>query len=103
MPDSVIDAQHRAYWRANLKLVFVLLLLWATPSYLCGIVFVEQLNQFKLGGFPLGFWFAQQGSTISFVLIILAYAILMDRLDKKFGLDEASEKKTYSNTEASEI
>ncbi|MGF1571819.1 MAG: DUF4212 domain-containing protein [Sumerlaeia bacterium] len=74
----------KAYWRANIKVLTVLLTIWATPSLLLGIILVEPLNRIMIGGFPLGFWFAQQGSTITFVLLILAYALIMDKLDKKY-------------------
>lgn len=77
----------RAYWRANLRLMAVLLAIWFAVSYGCGILLVEPLNQFRLGGFPLGFWFAQQGSIYVFVLLILVYAVTMDRIDRRHGVD----------------
>jgi len=78
----------RAYWRANRLLILILLTIWFVVSYLCGILFVEQLNQFRIGSLPLGFWFAQQGSIYTFVLLILIYAVGMDRLDRKHHLGE---------------
>lgn len=77
-----------AYWKENIKYVFILLAIWFAVSYGAGILFVEQLNQIKLGGFPLGFWFAQQGSIYAFVIIIFVYVRLMNKLDKKYGFDE---------------
>ena len=77
-----------AYWRANLKLLSLLLVIWFAVSYGAGILFVDALDTIKLGGFPLGFWFAQQGSIYVFVVLILAYFLLMDRLDKKFDVHE---------------
>lgn len=77
-----------AYWKENIKYVFILLAFWFAVSYGAGILFVEQLNEIKLGGFPLGFWFAQQGSIYVFVVIILVYIRLMNKLDKKYGYDE---------------
>jgi putative solute:sodium symporter small subunit len=74
-------AKHRAYWRSNLILVGVLLVLWALPSLGAGILFVDFLDQWKMGGFPLGFWFAQQGSILFFVVLVLVYCLLMDKLD----------------------
>ena len=76
------------YWRANLRILLLLLLIWFAVSFGLGILLVEPLNRFHLGGFPLGFWFAQQGSIYVFVLLILAYAIWMDRVDGRFRGDE---------------
>jgi putative solute:sodium symporter small subunit len=64
-----------------------LLVVWALVSYGFGILWVEPLNRFRLGGFPLGFWFAQQGSIYVFVVLILVYALCMDRLDRRHGVD----------------
>jgi putative solute:sodium symporter small subunit len=64
----------------------VLLVVWFLASFLLGIVLVERLNAFRIGGFPLGFWFAQQGSIYTFVVLILVYAVWMDRLDRRFGV-----------------
>lgn len=80
----------KAYWRANITFVAVLLLIWFTVSCVCSIFLVETLNEFHLGGFPLGFWFAQQGSVIVFILLILVYAIGMGWIDRKYGVSEAS-------------
>ncbi len=85
------DADRRAaYWRANLRCLFVLLSIWFVVSYGLSILFVDQLNQVKLpgSGFKLGFWFAQQGSIYVFVAIIVVYVVLMNRLDRKFGVSE---------------
>ena len=81
-------ADHRAYWRANLRLIAVLLTIWALVSYVFGILLVEQLNAWKIGDLPLGFWFAQQGAIYVFVLLIFIYAWQMDKLDRKHGVDE---------------
>ncbi|MDX1627484.1 MAG: DUF4212 domain-containing protein [Fulvivirga sp.] len=78
----------KKYWRTNLKYLTILLSIWFVVSYLAGILFVESLNQIKIGGFPLGFWFAQQGSIYVFVILIFVYVGLMNRLDKKFDVDE---------------
>ncbi|NEE00728.1 DUF4212 domain-containing protein [Phytoactinopolyspora halotolerans] len=78
----------REYWRRNLRLMAVLLVIWFAVSFGCGILFVEQLNEISFFDYPLGFWFAQQGSIYTFVLLILVYAVRMDRLDKEFGVDE---------------
>lgn len=78
----------QTYWRRNVRLLLILLGLWFSVSYLFGIVFVEELNQFMLGGYKLGFWFAQQGAIYCFVLIIFIYVIMMNRLDREFDVDE---------------
>ena len=74
----------QVYWRANLRFLVILLLIWFVVSFGCGILFVEQLDQFRLGGFGLGFWFAQQGSIYVFVVLIWVYVWLMNRADKAF-------------------
>lgn len=73
------------YWRSNLRIVAALLALWAAVSFGCGILIVDWLNQFTVPGtgFPLGFWFAQQGAIVTFVVCILLYCIAMNRLDRK--------------------
>ncbi len=83
-----MEKSMQRYWKRNKTYMLILLTIWTLVSYVFGIFFVEQLNAFHLGGFPLGFWFAQQGSIYVFVLIILAYFLLMDRLDKKFDVHE---------------
>tara|TARA_B100001057_G_scaffold261098_1_gene261287 strand:+ start:228 stop:479 length:252 start_codon:yes stop_codon:yes gene_type:complete len=72
------------YWKSNIKYVSILLIVWFIVSYGFGILLVEQLNQFQIGGFPLGFWFSQQGSIYVFVILIFIYIYLMNKLDKKF-------------------
>ncbi len=76
----------RAYWRANLRYLVVLLAIWFAVSYGCGILFVDLLDHIRIGGFKLGFWFAQQGSIYVFVALIFIYVHLMNRLDRRFGL-----------------
>ena len=84
------DKQQRAtaYWKANLKYLLILLTIWFAVSYGAGILLVDWLNGFRLGGFQLGFWFAQQGSIYVFVVLIFVYVFLMNRLDRKFGYRE---------------
>ena len=74
-------SQNNSYWKANLRLVGLCLVIWFVVSYLFGIILVEPLNNIRLGGYKLGFWFAQQGSILVFVLLILAYCLLLNRLD----------------------
>jgi putative solute:sodium symporter small subunit len=74
-----------AYWKENLRYLLILLTIWFLVSYGAGIFFKEALDNFKIGGFPLGFWFAQQGSIYVFVILIFVYVRLMNKLDKKYG------------------
>ena len=78
----------KAYWKENIKYVLILLFIWFLVSYGAGILFKDSLNEIKLGGFKLGFWFAQQGSMYVFVILIFVYVRLMNKLDKKYGYDE---------------
>ncbi len=80
--------KRQAYWRANLRLTLILLAIWFSISYLAGIVFVEQLNAIRIGGYKLGFWFAQQGSMYGFIAIIFTYAGRMAAIDRKYGVHE---------------
>jgi putative solute:sodium symporter small subunit len=77
-----------AYWKKNLSYLVILLTIWFLVSYGAGILFKDALNNLKLGGFKLGFWFAQQGSIYVFVILIFVYVRLMNKLDKKYGYDE---------------
>lgn len=78
----------KKYWQENLTYLFILLGIWFLVSYGAGILFVEQLNAFRLGGFKLGFWFAQQGSIYVFIVLIVVYVRLMNKLDKKYDVNE---------------
>ena len=73
------------YWKQNLRYLFVLLTIWIMVSFGAGILFKEALDAFTIGGFPIGFWFAQQGSIYVFVVLIFVYVRLMNRLDKKYN------------------
>jgi len=77
-----------AYWRANLRLVVLCLVIWFACSYVPGILLVEPLNHIRIGGFPLGFWFAQQGSIYIFVALIFFYAWRMNRIDRRYDVHE---------------
>jgi putative solute:sodium symporter small subunit len=85
---TMSEKNNHAYWQANLRLMLVLLVIWFSVSFLAGIIFVDFLNQFRLYGYKLGFWFSQQGAIYFFVLLIFVYAWRMNALDKKFGVDE---------------
>jgi len=76
------------YWKENLQYLVILLSIWFLISYGCGIMFADALNAVKVGGFPLGFWFAQQGSIYVFLILIFVYVYLMNKLDKKYNVDE---------------
>ncbi|BCB95182.1 RNA polymerase subunit sigma-32 [Dissulfurispira thermophila] len=78
----------QAYWRENLTYIVILLSIWFTVSYLCGIIFANTLDNIKIFGFPLGFWFANQGSEVTFVILIAIYVRLMNVLDKKYDVHE---------------
>ena len=80
---SYLKKEMQAYWKQNLKYLIILLIVWFTVSFGAGILFVDQLNVIKIGGFKLGFWFAQQGSIYVFVVLIFVYVFLMNRLDDK--------------------
>lgn len=80
--------QRQAYWKANLRLVALCLSIWFVVSYLFGIILVDQLNEINIGGYGLGFWFAQQGSIFTFVILIFFYANHMKKLDEKFNVHE---------------
>ena len=83
-----VTANAKAYWRDNIKYVLILLAIWFVVSYGAGVLFKDELNTIKIGGFKLGFWFAQQGSMYVFVVLIFVYVRLMNKLDKKYGYDE---------------
>ena len=82
------QSNKQAYWKANLKLVAWCLSIWFVVSYGFGIILVEQLNTISIGGYKLGFWFAQQGSIYVFVLLIFFYAHRMNKLDRQFDVHE---------------
>ena len=87
-PEAPEDDWREQYWKRNLRLMVGLLVVWFAVSFGAGILFVEQLNEIVIADFPLGFWFAQQGAIYTFVVLILIYAMRMDRLDAEFGVDE---------------
>ncbi len=80
-------SQRQEYWRKNLSLMAVLLTIWALVSFGAGILFVEPLNNIEIAGFPLGFWFANQGSILVFLALIAVYVWRMDKLDQSYGID----------------
>ena len=81
-------SKDQKYWKENIDLIVKCLSIWFISSYVFSIILVEQLNAIKIGGYKLGFWFAQQGSIFLFVAIIFIYVYLMNKLDKKYGYDK---------------
>ena len=86
IPESVRTKMK--YWQASLKILFSILIIWFLVSFGCGILFKDSLDAFSIGGAPLGFWMAQQGSILCFVGLLLAYSFWMNRLDEQHGYEE---------------
>jgi len=82
------DNSSKAYWKETIALVRNILIVWFLVSYGCGILFAPALNSISIGGYPLGFWFAQQGAMYSFIAMIFIYAKLMGKLDEKYDVHE---------------
>lgn len=78
----------KAYWRENVKLMVILMVIWFVVSFGCGILLVDVLNTIQIGGYKLGFWFAQQGSIYTFVVLVFVYTKKMGDLDRKYGVHE---------------
>ena len=89
------------YWKSNIRIVLALLSIWFFISFGCGILLVDFLDQFRLGGFKLGFWIAQQGAIFVFVALIYAYIYLMDKLDEEYNL-QSSKTKNISDIDEKE-
>jgi putative solute:sodium symporter small subunit len=87
MPEASKD-RSQAYWKRNLLLIFRLMLVWFAVSFGCGILLFDTLNQITVGGYKLGFWFAQQGAIYVFVILIFYYSRKMTALDREFSLEE---------------
>ena len=81
-------SDHSSYWAANVRLMIICLVIWFVVSFGFGILLFEPLNQFRIGGYKLGFWFAQQGSIYVFLVLIFFYASRMNKLDRKYGVNE---------------
>lgn len=82
------NAAAAAYWKENVRILLSLLAVWFIVSFGCGILFVDQLDKIQIGGFPLGFWFAQQGSIYTFLVLIFVYISKMNKLDRKYNVHE---------------
>ena len=87
--DEVLSEDHiRKYWMANVRLLLSLLAVWFVVSFGAGILFVDVLNKITIAGFPLGFWFAQQGAIYVFVVLIFIYSARMRSIERRFGVDD---------------
>jgi len=80
--------KNTSYWKANLKIISWLMIVWFLCSFGFGIIFSDTLDQFRIGGFQLGFWFAQQGGIYIFILLVFVYVYLMNKLDKNYAETE---------------
>lgn len=85
---DISESAYKAYWRDNLRLMAILLAIWALVSFGAGILFRDWLDRFSIGGAPLGFWFAQQGAIYVFVILIFVYSALMHRIERKYDVDD---------------
>lgn len=86
--EARIETSHAAYWRANIRLLAVLMSVWFAVSFGAGILFRDVLDRFSIGGYPLGFWFAQQGAIYVFLVLIVIYVVAMHRIERRFDLDD---------------
>jgi putative solute:sodium symporter small subunit len=86
--EPVTSANEKAYWSQNIRLLWMLMSIWFIVSFGAGILFRDFLDQFSLGGYPLGFWFAQQGAIYVFILLILVYSVRMKRIERQHDLDD---------------
>ena len=84
---TLTPTKSRSYWRANIRVMTTLLIVWAFVAYGLGIVWVEELNNYSIWGFPLGFWVGHQGAMYVFVVLVFIYALWMDHLDRFYGVD----------------
>lgn len=87
-PPEGVNDQAAGYWKANRRLQLTLLAIWAFFGFVVSILLAEPLNEIVIAGFPLGFWFAQQGSIVIFVILIFVYAVTMDRIDHEYGVQQ---------------
>jgi putative solute:sodium symporter small subunit len=92
------DQHARAYWKANIKILFTLLSIWFFISFVCGILLADYLDNIRFAGFKLGFWIAQQGSIYVFVILIIVYLFWMDKLDARYQHDRNAGKTDNSNS-----
>ncbi|MEJ6596127.1 DUF4212 domain-containing protein [Parasphingorhabdus sp.] len=82
------SANEKAYWSQNIRLLWTLMTIWFVVSFGAGILFRDFLDQFAIGGYPLGFWFAQQGAIYFFILLIVFYSVRMKQIERQYDLDD---------------
>jgi len=87
-PDTETSAAESAYWRENVRLLVTLMSIWFASSFGAGILLRDWLDQFMIGGYPLGFWFAQQGAIYIFIALIFVYVVRMRQIERKYDLDD---------------
>ncbi|GAA0502702.1 DUF4212 domain-containing protein [Salinibacillus aidingensis] len=102
MSDKQLSQKQREYWKKNIRLIVTLLIIWASVSLVAAIILAEPLSNVYFFDVPLSFWFAHQGSIVVFIFLVFTYAIRMDRLDKKYGVEEVilTEKKDSKGDES---
>ena len=93
------DRNNDAYWKANIRLMLILMSIWFLVSFVFGILLVDMLNQIQFFGFKLGFWWAQQGSIYVFIILIFTYTAMMQRIDRKYGVSDDDEDDASKNEE----
>ena len=93
------EENNDAYWKANIRLMLILLSIWFLVSFVFGILLVDTLNLIQFFGFKLGFWWAQQGSIYVFIILIFTYTVMMQRIDRKFGVSDDDEDDAAKNEE----
>lgn len=91
------DEHARAYWKANVRILTILMSIWFFISFVCGILLADFLDNFRFAGFKLGFWIAQQGSIYVFVILILVYLVWMDRLDARYTRDKGAQTRNATD------
>lgn len=87
-PGNETSANEKNYWSENIRLLWILMTIWFVVSFGAGILFRDFLDQFAIGGYPLGFWFAQQGSIYVFIVLIIFYSIRIRQIERKYDLDD---------------
>lgn len=94
-----MSPKNNPYWRSNIRILTVLLSIWAIVSFVLSILLVDYLDRFTIGGFRLGFWMSQQGSIYVYLILIAVYIFLMDRLDRRYAVSEQELEKRQQDTE----